>query len=150
MNSLRTSRPTRAAAASGLLLFLAVLACGCGESRLPTAPVTGKVLYNGEPLQFGLVMTRPDVGPLARGTIQPDGSFSLSSYESDDGAVLGTHRVRVTCFENQRPGAVPPPADTEATLGRSWIPPRYANFHSSGLTLDVQPHNEPLVLELGD
>jgi hypothetical protein len=95
-------------------------------------------------------MTRPDVGPLARGTIQPDGSFRLASYGSDDGAVLGTHRVRVTCFENQRPGSVPPPADTEATLGKSLIPAKYTNFHSSGLTIEVKTHNEPLVLDLSD
>ena len=38
----------------------------------------------------------------ARGQIEPDGTFELGTYQPGDGAVVGTHKVRITCFESQR------------------------------------------------
>ena len=133
-----------------LLLVVLCAAVGCGSGRLPTAPVEGKVLYQGKPLQFGNVMLQPDSGPMARGTIQSDGSFRLSTYGSGDGAVIGTHRVRVACFENQSPNAPPPNPTRELSVGKSLIPRKYLYLDTSGLRVEVESKNEPFVFELAD
>ena len=120
---------------------------GCNE-KLALAPVTGTVVYQGETLEFGGVMTQPITGgPVARSVIE-NGRFALKTG-GQEGAVPGVHRVRVTCFTHQKPGAIPSSADGEAPLGRSLIPDHYNQFSSSSLTIDVKPgENESLVIEL--
>jgi hypothetical protein len=111
------------------------------------APVTGKVLFNGRPLEFGSVVFQPPSGQPAQGEIQADGSFTLSTYRANDGAVVGPHKVRITCYESQRPGTVKGPG--EQTLGKSLIPEKYTLFDQSGLTADVTAaRTEPFVLTL--
>jgi hypothetical protein len=138
---------------AGRALLAAGLAClllaGCGESRLPTAPVQGKVLYNGKPLEFGAVRFQPELGPPASGFIQPDGTFELSTYKKGDGAIIGQHQVAITCFESQRPG-FSGGADEEMPLGKSLIPQKYTQYYSSQLTREVKEENEPFVFELSD
>ena len=94
-------------ALSYLLLVSAVLAAlcslaGCGERR-PLSRVTGQVLYDGKPLQFGTVSFQPEHGQPATAVIQPDGSFSLHTVGEGSGAVVGRNLVRVACYENQQP-----------------------------------------------
>ena len=78
---------------------------GCGSGHpAPTYPVTGKVVFSddGTPLSTGgaiLWESTPDEpGELlfnARGAIQADGTFELTTFEEGDGAVAGEHRVLV-------------------------------------------------------
>ena len=133
---------------AGTLCVVAALAafCGCGPKRLPTAPVQGKVLYQGKPLEFGGVLFQPENGPLARGKIGADGTFRLSTYREGDGAVLGTHRVQVACYETQRPGAKIR-AGVEPGLGKPLIPPKYLRSDTSGLQVEIREHNEPVVFD---
>jgi hypothetical protein len=126
----------------------AIVACGSGCKQTPrVVPVAGKVLYNGKPLPFGSVMFQPDQGQAAVGDIQADGSFKLSSYGPDDGAVPGTHKVSVSCYEGHRPGKA-----SGDSLGKLLIPLKYTRFGSSGLTAEVQDtagkDPQEIVLEL--
>jgi hypothetical protein len=132
-----------------LALLMAALAPAGGCKRNPrVVPVRGKVLYNGQPLPFGSVMFQPDKGQPAMADIGADGSFALSSYGPNDGAVPGKHAVSVSCYEGQRPGK----AGGGDSLGKLLIPLKYTRFGSSGLSADVQDTagNEPqeIVLEL--
>jgi hypothetical protein len=128
------------------LLVAIAFFTGCEQG--PTmAPVSGKVLYNGRALEFGSVVFQPPSGQPAQGEIQSDGSFTLSTYRPGDGAAVGAHKVRITCYESQRPGAIKGPG--EQMLGKSLIPERYTLFDQSGLTADVTPdQSEPFVFEL--
>lgn len=133
-----------------VILLLAVLG-GCGSKQLPVAPAKGQVFYRGKPLEFGAVMFQPSIGPPARGVIQPDGSFQLSTYNTNDGAIIGPHQVRITCFESQRPvGSGPANTKAEPGVGKSLIPPKYTNLDSSGLRVEVKAANEPFVFKLAD
>jgi hypothetical protein len=128
-------------------LAIAVIA-GC-EHGPQMARVNGRVLYNGKPLEFGSVTFQPPSGQPARGLIQSDGSFSLSTFEPGDGAVVGQHKVRITCYESQRDPAARGPG--EQSLGRLLIPLRYTLFDQSGLTAEVRAdRTEPFVFELSD
>lgn len=133
---------------SPLVVVLPILAVGC--ERGPTVvPVTGSVKYHGKPLEFGTVMFQPAQGQPARGTIQPDGSFTISTFKEGDGATVGLNRVRISCYESQRPQATPQVG--EQSLGKLLIPQRYTLFDQSGLTADVKESgNEPFVFELSD
>ena len=127
----------------------AIFACGSGCKQNPrVVPVAGKVLYNGKPLPFGTLMFQPDQGQAAVGDIQADGSFKLSSYGPNDGAVPGKHSVSVSCYEGQRPGK----ASGGDSLGKLMIPLKYTRFGSSGLTAEVKDaaseQAQEIVLEL--
>jgi hypothetical protein len=85
-------------------LVLAALAClaGCSQPPYEVAPVTGTVIIDGQPFTQGKVMFAPiaktadgKAGKPAFGRVGPDGAFTLSTYATDDGAVVGDHRVTV-------------------------------------------------------
>ena len=131
MPGLTTRRPSWLLAFAGMA---AIFAFGSGCKQTPrVVPVAGKVLYNGKPLPFGNVMFQPDRGQAAVGDIQADGSFTLSSYGPNDGAVPGKHSVSVSCYEGHRPGKA-----SGDSLGKLLIPLKYTRFGSSGLTAEIQ------------
>jgi hypothetical protein len=126
---------------AGSAISLALALClGCGDS-VELVPVRGRVFCDDQPLQFGSVTFQPSGGKAARGSIQPDGTFQLTTFRQGDGAVAGRHRVRVTCYTLQNPKAALPSAESEEIggLGEALIPEKYANYATSGLVVDVQP-----------
>lgn len=81
----------------GCLVAASCLMCvGCGTGN-GTAPVRGVVTLDGEVYtQGGSVVFQPEGrGKMASGILQPDGSFTLSTYSQRDGAVIGTHKALV-------------------------------------------------------
>lgn len=83
-------------------LVVGVTGCGKSGSEYQVAPVTGKVTFNGEPVPEGTVRFQPVseaagkagiTGKPATGSVGQDGTFTLSTYGEDDGAVIGKHRV---------------------------------------------------------
>ena len=138
----RLSLYVKYAFAAYCLIAAATTTLGCKKNP-EVVPVAGKVLYNGKPLPFGIVMFQPEVGQAAQGEIQPDGSFQLSSYLPNDGAVPGRHKISIRCFSGQKT------ADGGGPPGRLLIPQKYTRFGTSGLTAEIaNGANEPLVLEL--
>lgn len=141
------------AIAAGMLLLSGLLLPGTGCDKPGSAavvPVKGKVLLDGEPLKFGSVTLQPTRGQPARGDIGPDGDFTLSTYAPGDGAPIGRHKVKVTCYTSQDPAAK---KDTDAgaagMLGDSLIPDRYTRFDSSGLEISILAGSStPYVIEL--
>ena len=89
------------------LAILLLVVCGGGVDRLPTATVSATITLDGEPLKKGRVTFVPQDGSgrPATGITQSDGSFVLGTYDDDDGAILGWHRVAVVC---QEPRGLPP------------------------------------------
>ena len=87
--------------------FVLLPLIGCDRSSTQgaaTLPVKGTVTLNGKPLTKGHVIFEPDgAGKEATGDIQPDGSFVLTTYQKDDGAVIGNHRVSIMTTEKKVP-----------------------------------------------
>ena len=84
---------------AAIAVLLAALA-GCSKSPYPLAEVHGKVTIDGAPVTAGRVMFAPiaqgeshEAGKVAIGQLQPDGTFVLTTYDEDDGAIVGDHRV---------------------------------------------------------
>lgn len=120
----------------GLLSAVCGLA-GCGESRPETARVSGTVEFDGELMttaQYGSVVFTPTGGRLAKGRIESDGSFELSTFRSGDGAITGIARVGVSATVDG-PGSSP----EEKYQGVRWlIPMKFGSGDTSGLTCEVQ------------
>ena len=78
---------------------VAVAALGCGRpSEVSFAPVTGRVVVNGQALAAGTIHFFPDEsrgtsGPMSTGVLQNDGSYSLHGPGQNVGAMVGNHRV---------------------------------------------------------
>lgn len=124
------------------------VATGC-DSQAPTAPATGLVRFDGEPLKFGSVMFQPVAGGQpARGEIGADGTFVLSTFAPEDGAIVGEHRVRVMCNTLQRDGATTV-SGNDASAGQLLIPRKYTQLSSSGLFATVaEGENPPFEFDL--
>jgi hypothetical protein len=86
------------AVAYATLLSLSLIA-GCGPQNPTTYPVQGRVEFeDGSVAEIGNVEFRSMTGNermTARGKIENDGSFILSTFETGDGALPGEHQVIV-------------------------------------------------------
>jgi len=134
------------------LVYAILLFClsGCGGGR-ELASVNGKVLYRGEPLRFGSVMLQPRSGQPATAIIQSDGTFEVETFGEGLGAVVGSNKVRIVCYEAQDPNRNFTATGGETAFGRSLIPKRYTSFDTSHLEVEIKSdHSEPLLLELTD
>lgn len=131
-------------------LAVCIATIGCRPSEhANVVPVTGRVLFNGEPLKYGSIIFQPAHGQPARGEILPNGDFTLSTYRVGDGAAVGRHKVRVTCYTSQDPSQKKEASAASDSLGDSLIPLRYTSFDTSGLEVALLAGgNKPFVFEL--
>ena len=123
------------------LLIVATVGCGGRDPNLPaTYPVQGIVTYQGQPVQNGSVVFRPEgSGNSARGVTDAQGEFTLSTYEKADGAVSGKHKVTVEVMQGR--GSAAP---RRVLLEASPIPVKYADRETSPLEVVVKEgHNHP-------
>jgi hypothetical protein len=134
------------------LFALALLAAvGCGPVRPATHPVSGVVKYrDGELMRVGVVVFTPSVGaPSARGVVDGEGQFKLGTFEADDGAIVGPHRVAVmqpqlaTGELRAAPGD-----DIHGAASQRFAPRRYASPATSGLSAEVKPGDNRVELIL--
>lgn len=128
----------------GMFIITSAIGCGGGSDNLTVGTVSGKVTHNGQPVNGGVVTFVPGSsgakGPAGKpgtGNVGADGTFKLSTYGNDDGAVVGKHKVtytppvvaidEATHSENSKPvkgqydGLVPSNADAEIKAGDNKI-----------------------------
>ena len=120
-------------------LLVAVLGCGSGN----TAPVNGRVKFKDggdvSALAGHTVSFETDGDKMSGyGDIQADGTFKVTTFSPDDGALLGKHRISVT------PPAPPP----DGPLPKPVIHAKYGDLNSSGLTAEIKPGTNNVELEL--
>lgn len=115
-----------------LALALGAMSLAGCDGRPKRVPVSGRVLIDGQPLQRGFIQVIPSDARAANGEIGPDGSFHLTTFDPNDGCVLGTHKVAIIANESQGANAM-----------KWYAPAKYADPLKSGLTLDVtEPRND--------
>lgn len=123
-----------------LLLLLPLLFAGCGPVEPPLYPAGGRVVFRtGAPVTSGVIEFRPDGGgPAARGKIEADGRFTLTTG-TRPGAVAGAHKVTVVQMAAD-PGATARHGAGHARTAA--VHPKYASSDKSGLTRTVEPTGE--------
>jgi hypothetical protein len=114
---------------------------GC-DSRPPTYPVSGKVVWKGgQPvteLNGGFVtLDSVELMVSAMGAIGPDGTFKVNTFEDKEGVPAGEYKV-----------AVSRPPELEETGVWVPLPRRYESIGGSDLTLTVEPKENQVTLEL--
>lgn len=99
---------------AGLLI---VFAAGCAPR---TAKVSGKVTLDGKPLAGAIVNFIPlankdnlEAPDSSSGTTDQNGEFTLEDSKGASGAVVGKHKVIISCIKN----APPPPIDDKDVTG---------------------------------
>lgn len=85
-----------------ILSAMLISTLGCSSGDFPTAETTGHVVFDGKPVPNLVVFFEPlqsgnsaVVGKQGIGRTGDDGSFEISTYGKNDGAVVGKSRVRV-------------------------------------------------------
>ena len=148
------------AAAAALLAALA--GCSRGPARPKVAPLHGRVLYKGQPLAgYDVTFMCPGSPRYSYGVTDEEGHFTLTTFEPNDGAVVGENKV--TVFKLVRPprelgGDVPDPEVYMREMARVTKPPPHAlparygdgDPNKSELTLTVVDGENTPLLELRD
>lgn len=119
------------------LVAIIGLVGGCGGK---TVPVNGKVQFKdggaaSELSGYAIAFEAESAKASGVGEIQPDGSFTISTFGANDGALPGKHRVSIS------PPASP---DPDKPPQKSKLPAKYEKPDTSGLTVEVKPGQGPL------
>jgi hypothetical protein len=141
-------------------LALAVLVLGAGCSH-KLVKVHGKVTLDGKPLDGATVTFVPDGegGRSASGQTGTDGTFSLSTYTTGDGAQPGQYKVIIAKSAGTAPTAEPTTQDPKSMIDamqkydaqhkkdrgapKSSIPPQYGDPKTTPLKCKVPPDEDP-------
>jgi hypothetical protein len=89
------SKPWRELPRTALVAALMMAWAGCSDGRPTRVPVSGRVLIDGQPLASGNIRFHSQSHRPASAKINPDGTFTLSTYEFGDGCVEGEHPVSI-------------------------------------------------------
>ena len=99
-----------------LFCVFAVSGCTGNAEQYETVPVSGIVTCEGKPVANATVNFTPMSdqgraagrrGRVALGMTDKDGRFKLTTYENDDGAIVGKHTVTVGLNFDERTGRDP-------------------------------------------
>jgi hypothetical protein len=115
----------------------ALLLAGCGDGRPKRVPVSGRVLIDGRPLKVGFVQVVPQGNRPANSALDDEGRFNLSTFEENDGCVLGKHRVAVIGNKSISPTAL-----------RWFAPKKYMSAATSGLMIEVNGPRDDVEIDL--
>ncbi len=127
----------------GLVVLLALVA-GCGPELPHVVPVSGTVMYHGEPLAEAEVTFLRQDQPPGRGMTDGKGRFHLRTYIDPDydlnGAMPGDYVVRIVKLES----LVRPEDKSLAEVmarhpngPKQLLPPRYADARATDLKAHV-------------
>lgn len=143
------------------LALLSPLLAGCEsqpDGRIAVAPLEITVLYEKQPVADAVVTLASETGdPPSFGRTDANGVAKVTTYETFDGATIGTHSVSVVKQEfggqseqdqvsqdspDYAPGATPPP------VVKDLLPKKYALPTTSGLTINVTKGENAVTLDL--
>jgi hypothetical protein len=138
-----------------LMVFVgAAVVLGCDSGVQRVAPVSGTVTYNGQPVPGAHVSFVPGDGSsrAAAGLTDANGKFTLGTFSTSDGAIVGQHKVGVIANGPSRPARPGEGSGMpgETVPGPPLIPAKYFSPETSGLTQEVKPGNNSVELILKD
>jgi hypothetical protein len=134
----------------------ATIGCGGNSPRPPMGKVSGKVTYDGQPVDKGRVTFIPasgdgdSGGTSAMGVIESDGSYSLTTFNTGDGAMVGQHIVTVVVpTEDIRELNKPrPDGSIPYILPKELVPKKYTDPALTPLRNTVAAGNNEINIEL--
>lgn len=108
----------------GLCFSGVLLLCGCGggADTPDLGQVSGVVTLDGQPLEGAVIEFIPQGGRPSSGTTDSEGKYDLRYTVEEDGALIGSHEVRITTAREQTGGEGDQPL-VEAR--EEQLPPKY-------------------------
>lgn len=102
-------------------LSLVVIGCSGGDTQRPkTVQVSGVVTYAGTPVdQAEVTFVKDGISRFPSGTTDSNGKYQLTTFDKNDGAVVGTYSVTVTKIE-----ATGPKTQEDLAKGMPMTPPK--------------------------
>lgn len=148
--SVSVSNRFRVATSVLTLLTFSLSGCGGNSNRPKTAKVTGKVTYEGKPIETGSLLFVPvGGGSSAQGNIAADGTYTLGTFTETDGAILGNFKVMITAWTQPKGGPGLPEDAIRGDAGPiSLIPEIYGDLEKSGLTATVKDEKNTINFDL--
>jgi hypothetical protein len=121
----------------GVAVILALSGCGSSRDatdRLPVYLASGRLIYS-KPLTGAFVVLHPKAGsdqktPRPHGRVESDGSFALTSYDSNDGAPAGEYTVTVELRPLVKHGG-------DYSAGPNVLPAKYSRAETSPVKVTV-------------
>jgi hypothetical protein len=132
-----------------LVIIAVVAGCGGGRDWPPTSEATGTVSLDGQPVEGATVSFFPKDGQKpANGETDSSGQFVLTTFNVNDGAMVGTFNVSVARYPKNdvvgTPGGTPYNPDMESdpilsnkpggSVDDNDLPKKFADPETSGLT----------------
>ena len=120
-------------------LLIALTGCGDGVSRIPTYKAQGQVLWEGKPLANAFVVLHPENPELvpARASTDASGNFTLTTFDTGDGAPAGDYKLTVAFYQPIKEGGSLVP-------GPNVIPPKYSDAASTELRVSIKEGDNQL------
>lgn len=151
-----------------VLCFVFLSGAGCNSDarkRPPMGKVKGTVTYKGDPVANAVVTFTMEGMPRgSTGTTDDEGRFRLTTYDTNDGAFVGTNKVTVTRGAESVLGKEPEemtPEDLEDMMKKGLveqpvdkkkadIPSKYAAAKTTPLQYEIDPGSNEKTIELED
>lgn len=149
----------RRCAVGALSLGLVLILVGCGGDRdkPKLGKVSGKVTYKGKPVSSGHIVFTPstgkggETGQTATGEIESDGSYTMTTFNTGDGAILGQHVVTVQLSDTDYKSPQPKADGTiDYVMPKSLGPKKYTSTESSPLRCTVEEGSMTFDIDLKD
>lgn len=133
-----------------------VVGCGGRAEKPAMGRVRGTVMYEGKPLDKGRITFTPIAGDgISGGTsamspIASDGSFDLTTFDTNDGAIVGQHNVTVTVPTQEINDLNKPKADGSISyvLPKELVPKKYTDPATTPLKNTVVAGDNNFTIEL--
>lgn len=117
------------------------------------SPVSGIVTFNGKPVPAAQVLFTSAGHRPAAGETDDSGRYVLSTFETGDGALIGSYSVTVTARPTIKVSAAgtsgPPTGRQPVQHGAvSPVPLKYSDPANPQLTVEVKPGENDIPLDL--
>jgi hypothetical protein len=148
IGSFRDRHYLRACFAGMALVALSFTGCGSKDAgHVAVHPATGAIKFRGQPAAGAFVTLHPREAsaevPAPRATVGPNGEFSLTTYDGDDGAPEGEYTLTVQWYRPVKQG-------DEYIGGPNVLPQKYASAKTSDLKIRIaagENRLQPVVLK---
>jgi hypothetical protein len=135
-----------------------VLGCSSNDGERPTAPVKVVVKYKGNPVEGAMVTFISMEAPQpAVGRTDASGNCSLTTYKTNDGAIVGGNIVTISKQDIDKTNIKPLKPEDADLIGvapiptlKNLLPAKYALPGTSGLKEDVKKGSNSFTYELKD
>jgi hypothetical protein len=138
---------------AGAVAVVCALVAGCSD-RPKLAKVKGTVTLDGKPLAAGSVTFEAKGVRSATGKIINGEIVEVTTYDTGDGAPVGSHRIAVSATADAGAAVVANPGESskvpksEYMSGKSLIPTAYNDPGTSGLTAEIKSGENTVELKL--